>query len=100
MAFLLLLCGEISRQWNGYTINSDEGVSKMRNINQLPALATLARGRDTLTNAEAASAINRAPQTLRIWACLENGPIRPIRIKGRLAWRVSDLQALLSGEVV
>lgn len=48
---------------------------------------------------EAAAAINRAPQTLRKWACLENGPIRPIRINGRLAWKVSDLQALLSGGV-
>lgn len=46
---------------------------------------------------EAAAAINRAPQTLRKWACLENGPIRPVRINGRLAWRVSDLLALLSG---
>ena len=46
---------------------------------------------------EAAAAINRAPQTLRKWACLENGPIRPVRINGRLAWRVSDLQSLLSG---
>ena len=48
----------------------------------------------------AAKAINRAPQTLRKWACLENGPIRPIRINGRLAWRVSDLQKLLNGEVL
>jgi hypothetical protein len=45
---------------------------------------------------EAAPLINRAPQTLRKWACLDNGPIRPIRINGRLAWRVADLQALLS----
>lgn len=49
---------------------------------------------------EAAAAINRAPQTLRKWACLENGPIRPLRINGRLAWRVSDLKSLLSGEAV
>lgn len=48
---------------------------------------------------EAAAAINRAPQTLRKWACLENGPIRPVRINGRLAWKVSDLQALLTGGV-
>jgi hypothetical protein len=46
----------------------------------------------------AAAAINRAPQTMRKWACLESGPIRPIRINGRLAWRVSDLQKLLAGE--
>ncbi len=49
---------------------------------------------------EAARHINRRPQTLRKWACLENGPIRPIRIHGRLAWRVSDLEALLRGETV
>lgn len=49
---------------------------------------------------EAASYINRKPQTLRKWACLENGPIRPIRINGRLAWRVSDLESLLRGEAV
>ncbi len=50
-----------------------------------------------LATKEAAQVINRAPQTLRKWACLENGPIRPIRINGRLAWRVSDLNKLLNG---
>lgn len=54
---------------------------------------------EVLPTDEAAAAINRAPQTLRKWACLENGPIRPVRINGRLAWRVSDLQKLLAGEV-
>nr|WP_057924505.1 helix-turn-helix domain-containing protein [Burkholderia ambifaria] len=54
---------------------------------------------EVLPTDEAAAAINRKPQTLRKWACLENGPIRPVRINGRLAWRVSDIQALLSGEV-
>ena len=63
----------------------------------LPELAAVARGRDTLPTDEAALAINRAPQTLRKWACLENGPIRPVRIHGRLHWRVSDLCALLMG---
>lgn len=51
-----------------------------------------------LSTSEAAAAINRAPQTLRKWACLESGPIRPLRINGRLAWRVSDLKALLEGD--
>lgn len=51
-----------------------------------------------LSTEEAAAAINRAPQTLRKWACLENGPIRPIRINRRLAWYVSDLVTLLSGD--
>ena len=53
---------------------------------------------DVLPTSEAAHFINRKPQTLRKWACLESGPIRPVRIYGRLAWRVSDLEALLSGE--
>ncbi|WP_233862875.1 DNA-binding protein [Paraburkholderia adhaesiva] len=63
-----------------------------------PGLSAIARGRDTLPTDEAAPTIGRAPQTLRKWACLENGPIRPIRINGRLAWRVSDLAALLTGD--
>jgi hypothetical protein len=53
--------------------------------------------RPTVPTAAAAYYLNRADQTLRKWACLENGPIRPIRINGRLAWKVSDLQELLSG---
>lgn len=63
-----------------------------------PALNELSLGRDTLTTDEAAKAINRQPQTLRKWAALGTGPIRPIRIHGRLAWRVADLQTLLNGK--
>jgi hypothetical protein len=63
----------------------------------LPELASVSSGRDTLPTNLAAKAINRSDQTLRKWACLENGPIRPIRINGRLAWRVADLRQLLSG---
>lgn len=66
----------------------------MELINQLMARASLP---EVLSTEAAAASINRKPQTLRKWACLENGPIRPVRINGRLAWRVSDLQALLNG---
>jgi hypothetical protein len=45
----------------------------------------------------AAYYLNRRPQTLRAWACLENGPIRPIRINGRLAWKVAEIRNLLNG---
>ena len=48
----------------------------------------------------AAAVLNRRPQTLRKWACLETGPIRPVRINGRLAWRVADIEALLNGAAV
>jgi hypothetical protein len=68
----------------------------MNAINQLMARAGLPA---VLPTNEAAAAINRAPQTLRKWACLENGPIRPVRINGRLAWKVADLQSLLNGGV-
>ena len=50
------------------------------------------------TTAHAAAMLRRQPQTLRKWACLECGPIRPIRINGRLAWRIADIENLLNGE--
>ncbi len=65
-----------------------------------PALAAIAAGRDFLTTAETAHALNRKDQTLRKWACLECGPVRPIRINSRLMWRVADLARLLNGETI
>lgn len=50
---------------------------------------------DLLTTKEAAILLKRKPQTLRSWAALENGPIRPIRINGRLAWPRSELEKLV-----
>ncbi len=54
--------------------------------------------RPTVPTADAAHYMNRKPQTMRAWACLENGPLRPIRINGRLAWPVAAIRALLSGD--
>ena len=51
--------------------------------------------RAAVPTAEAAAHLGRAPQTLRLWACGENGPLRPLRIHGRLAWRTDDLRRLL-----
>lgn len=51
----------------------------------------------TATTAVAAEMLNRSPQTLRKWACYENGPIRPLRINGRLAWSIEEIAALLNG---
>lgn len=50
--------------------------------------------RPNLTTAETAYYLNRRPQTLRGWACLENGPIRPRRIGGLLAWPTAEVKAL------
>ena len=51
--------------------------------------------RATLPTREAAPHLNRAQQTLRLWAMREDGPIRPLRINGRLAWPVADIKRLL-----
>ena len=51
--------------------------------------------RAVLPTLEAAFHLNRAQQTLRLWAMREDGPLRPRRINGRLAWSVKDLKALL-----
>lgn len=51
--------------------------------------------RSALPTGEAAYHLNRAEQTMRLWACMENGPIRPIRVNGRLAWPVSELRRVL-----
>lgn len=53
--------------------------------------------RTAIPTAEAAHHLNRKCQTLRAWACLENGAIRPVRINGRLAWKVADIRNLLAG---
>jgi len=37
----------------------------------------------------------RRPQTMRGYACSEDGPLRPIRINGRLGWAVADIRKLL-----
>lgn len=51
--------------------------------------------RAALPTPEAALHLNRAQQTLRLWAMRENGPLRPIRVNGRLAWPVAELRKLL-----
>jgi hypothetical protein len=50
---------------------------------------------EVVTTAVAAKALNRKPQTLRQWACYETGPIRPVRVNGRLAWPVAQIKQLL-----
>lgn len=49
-----------------------------------------------LTTAETAYYLNRRPQTLRGWACLENFPagLRCKRIGGILAWPTAEVKAL------
>lgn len=60
---------------------------------QFPLLESVTR--PTVPTEQAAYYLNRRPQTCRAWACLENGPLRPLRINGRLAWPVSELKRVL-----
>lgn len=90
----------------GIFLNKKEG-SRMSNVVDQPS-ATLVtptahiqftplilETRAAIPTDAAAHHLNRAPQTLRKWACLENGPIRPIRINGRLGWLVDDIRSLI-----
>lgn len=52
--------------------------------------------RPTITTEEASFYLNRRPQTLRGWACHEDGPIRPQRVYGRLSWPVAEIKQLLN----
>jgi hypothetical protein len=67
----------------------------MQNTRTAPPIAQEIRTH--LPTNEAAYHLGRSSQTLRSWACLENGPIRPIRINGRLAWSVEGIKDLLAG---
>lgn len=60
---------------------------------QFPPLEQV--NRPTVPTEQAAHYLLRRPQTLRAWACLESGPLRPIRVCGRLAWNVADIKDLL-----
>lgn len=67
----------------------------LKNINQFIPLELETRPRIPTENA--AYYLSRKAQTLRGWACLETGPIRPIRVNGRLLWSVAEIRALLQG---
>jgi hypothetical protein len=60
---------------------------------QFPPLESVTR--PAVDTAAAAYYLNRQQQTLRGWACHEDGPLRPIRINGRLAWPTQKIRELL-----
>ena len=53
--------------------------------------------RPTVPTNQAAYYLNRRPQTMRSWSSLQNGPIRAIRVHGRLSWPVDQIKMLLKG---
>ena len=60
---------------------------------QFPPLELI--NKPSVDTAHAAYYLNRRPQTLRAWACLENGPLRPGRLHGRLTWNVLEIRRVL-----
>jgi hypothetical protein len=61
-----------------------------------PSFVSLDREtRTAVDTATAAYHLSRQPQTLRGWACKEDGPLRPTRVHGRLAWPVAELRRVL-----
>lgn len=64
-----------------------------RNDQAHPALAQETRSH--VSTDCAAYHLGRRPQTLRVWASTEQGPLRPIRINGRLAWAVVEIRRVL-----
>lgn len=59
-----------------------------------PALELV--NRPTVPTEQAAHYLLRRPQTLRAWAMKDgSGPVRPLRVHGRLAWPVDAIKAAL-----
>ena len=71
---------------------NDTDQCKQSSFNAVPLAEEI---RTTLPTDEAAYHLNRKQQTMRIWACQQNGPIQPIRINGRLAWPTDAIRKLL-----
>lgn len=68
--------------------------SQLAYAHQFPPLEL--ENRPAIPTKQAAHYLNRRPQTLRIWAMRDGaGPIRPLRVNGRLAWPVSEIRRLL-----
>lgn len=67
----------------------------IRKNNNIDAIGLENEARSHIPTNLAAYYLNRAPQTLRIWATYENGPLRPIRISSRLAWPVEQIKKIL-----
>ena len=60
-------------------------------------LSEVFKGRVGLPTSEMARVLNRKPQTLRRWAIYESGPLKPVRVNGRLMWLVADAERVIYG---
>ena len=51
--------------------------------------------RAALPTNEAAYQLNRAEQTLRMWAMRNDGPVKCLRVQGRLQWPVDKIKVCM-----
>ncbi len=65
-----------------------------RVIQQFPPLEL--ETRPTVNTAAAAYYLHYAQQSMRIFACKDSGPLRPVRIGNRLHWKTDDIRRLLA----
>jgi len=61
----------------------------------LPSVPLSNERRAALPTSETAAHLGRQAQTLRVWASKGTGPIKPLKINGRLAWQTADVKRLL-----
>ena len=55
-------------------------------------------GTKWLTTSEAADKLRRKARTLHRWACYDTGPVKPIKVNGRLLWSLDQISRLLDSE--
>jgi hypothetical protein len=53
---------------------------------------------ELISTAAAAKLLMRKPQTLRVWATNGSGPIKPVRVNGRLGWPKAAIHKLIRTE--
>jgi hypothetical protein len=80
--FCQLAPSEIFPPYSSVSINRYRDLKMANDTNQFPPIE-----QETRSHVEA--------QTLRYWACAESGPLRPVRIMGRLAWPVDTIKRIL-----
>ncbi|WP_371435412.1 hypothetical protein [Polaromonas sp.] len=74
-------------------MSSDNPATADQTHNTHPPIEAV--NRPTVDTAGAAYYLNRSQQTLRGWSSRGDGPMRPIRMNGRLAWPVADIKKLM-----
>lgn len=80
---------------NNATIHSSATRRATTELQQFPPLELVTR--PTVDTAAAAYYLNRRPQTLRAWACMETFPdgLKPLRVNSRIAWPVAGIRKVL-----